>query len=76
MIAVSWVAGACVGFLPLMGWNVGVENFRQCWFTCVMDYDYLVFLYVATIIFPALVLAGFYAHIYTVVRRQVSQLHN
>lgn len=38
-----------------------------------MDYNYLVFLYVATIILPALVLLCFYVHIYTVIIRQVRQ---
>lgn len=38
-----------------------------------MDYDYLVFLYFATIIFPALLIAAFYAHIYRVIVKQVSR---
>jgi adenosine receptor A2a len=42
-------------------------------FTKVMDYDYLVFLYFATIIFPALLIAAFYAHIYRVILKQVSR---
>ncbi|KAJ8681357.1 hypothetical protein QAD02_017144 [Eretmocerus hayati] len=39
-----------------------------------MDYDYLVFLYFATIIFPALLIAAFYAHIYRVVVKQLQQI--
>ncbi|KAG8222639.1 hypothetical protein J437_LFUL011915 [Ladona fulva] len=68
IICVCWIAGTFVGFLPLLGWNAGPQP--QCLFTEVMDYDYLVFLYFATIIFPALLLAAFYAHIYRVVLRQ------
>ncbi|KMQ84113.1 adenosine receptor a2b [Lasius niger] len=39
-----------------------------------MDYDYLVFLYFATIIFPALLIAAFYAHIYRVIIKQLQQV--
>lgn len=73
IICACWVAGSIVGFLPLFGWNAGFKDshLEQCLFTKVMDYNYLVFLYFATIIFPALVMAAFYAHIYTVVLKQV-----
>jgi hypothetical protein len=71
IICVCWVAGTLVGFLPLLGWNAGHKSDEKCIFTEVMDYDYLVFLYFATIIFPALLIAAFYAHIYRVVIKQV-----
>lgn len=67
-----WIAGTLVGFLPLLGWNAGKKSDQKCIFVEVMDYDYLVFLYFATIIFPALLIAAFYAHIYRVVVKQVS----
>ncbi|XP_011168551.1 adenosine receptor A2b isoform X2 [Solenopsis invicta] len=70
IICVCWVAGTLVGFLPLFGWNAGEMDDHGCMFTNVMDYDYLVFLYFATIIFPALLIAAFYAHIYRVIVRQ------
>lgn len=73
IICVCWVAGTLVGFLPLLGWNAGETSDHRCIFTNVMDYDYLVFLYFATIIFPALLIAAFYAHIYRVIVKQVSQ---
>lgn len=77
IICVCWVAGTLVGFLPLFGWNVGMERHKngdhRCIFTNVMDYNYLVFLYFATIIFPALLIAAFYAHIYRVIVKQVSR---
>ncbi|XP_046391197.1 adenosine receptor A2a [Ischnura elegans] len=72
IICVCWVAGTFVGFLPLLGWNAGPQ--QRCRFTEVMDYNYLVFLYFATIIVPALILAAFYAHIYRVVLRQLRQM--
>lgn len=71
IICVCWIAGTLVGFLPLLGWNAGHKSDLTCIFTEVMDYDYLVFLYFATIIFPALLIAAFYAHIYRVVVKQV-----
>lgn len=74
IICVCWVAGTLVGFLPLLGWHKPGAEREQCYFTRVMDYNYLVFLYFFTIIFPALILAAFYAHIYQVVLKQVS--HN
>ncbi|XP_012536943.1 adenosine receptor A2b isoform X2 [Monomorium pharaonis] len=70
IICVCWVAGTLVGFLPLLGWNTGEMHDHRCIFTNVMDYNYLVFLYFATIIFPALLIAAFYAHIYRVIVRQ------
>ncbi|XP_015603170.1 adenosine receptor A2b [Cephus cinctus] len=74
IICVCWVAGTLVGFLPLLGWNAGKKSDEKCIFTEVMDYDYLVFLYFATIIFPALLIAAFYAHIYRVVLKQLQQI--
>ncbi|KAF3422130.1 hypothetical protein E2986_04334 [Frieseomelitta varia] len=71
IICVCWIAGTLVGFLPLLGWNAGKKSNEKCIFTEVMDYDYLVFLYFATIIFPALLIAAFYTHIYRVVVKQV-----
>lgn len=69
-----WVAGAIVGFLPLFGWhNDSVSlTLETCHFVKVMDYNYLVFLYFATIITPALLMLAFYAHIYRVIVKQVS----
>ncbi|CAH1401975.1 unnamed protein product [Nezara viridula] len=39
-----------------------------------MDYDFLVFLYFCTIVGPALLMAAFYAHIYSVVLKQLRQM--
>ncbi|XP_063974070.1 adenosine receptor A2b isoform X2 [Diachasmimorpha longicaudata] len=71
IICVCWIAGTLVGFLPLLGWNSGIKKTDdKCIFVEVMDYNYLVFLYFATIIFPAFLIAAFYAHIYRVVIQQ------
>lgn len=70
-----WLAGCILGFLPLFGWHAATTNDNQaCLFVKVMHYDYLVFLYFATIITPSLILAAFYAHIYRVIIRQVFSL--
>ncbi|XP_034951430.1 adenosine receptor A2b-like [Chelonus insularis] len=74
IICVCWIAGTLVGFLPLLGWNAGYKSEQKCIFVKVMDYDYLVFLYFATIIFPALLIAAFYAHIYRIVLKQLQQM--
>ena len=72
IIALCWVAGSLVGFLPLLGWHRSdASQAKKCFFTQVMDYNYLVFLYFFTIVFPAVLLVAFYAHIYTVVLAQV-----
>jgi adenosine receptor A2a len=66
------LAGSIIGFLPLFGWHATVtEENMHCYFVKVMDYDFLVFLYFATIITPSVVMAAFYAHIYKVVVKQV-----
>ena len=69
-----WVAGTIVGFLPLFGWHAAVDDNQACLFVEVMDYNYLVFLYFATIITPALLMLAFYAHIYKVIIKQVRQI--
>ncbi|XP_055912342.1 uncharacterized protein LOC129946244 [Eupeodes corollae] len=74
IISMCWVAGTIVGFLPLFGWHADVENNASCLFEKVMDYNYLVFLYFATIITPALLLLAFYAHIYRVIIKQLRQI--
>lgn len=66
-----WVAGAIVGFLPLFGWHAAESEHQECFFVEVMDYNYLVFLYFATIITPALLMLAFYTHIYRVIIKQV-----
>jgi adenosine receptor A2a len=66
-----------VGFLPLFGWHRSQPTEgMKCLFTEVMDYDYLLFLYFATIVAPALLLAAFYAHIYRVVLNQVQYIYS
>ncbi|KAH8388603.1 hypothetical protein KR093_011145, partial [Drosophila rubida] len=74
IISVCWVAGTIVGFLPLFGWHADVRHDQECLFVEVMDYNYLVFLYFATIITPALLMLAFYTHIYRVIIRQVRQI--
>uniref|UniRef100_A0A1A9W195 G-protein coupled receptors family 1 profile domain-containing protein n=1 Tax=Glossina brevipalpis TaxID=37001 RepID=A0A1A9W195_9MUSC len=75
IISMCWFAGTVVGFLPLFGWHaVQDEQNHACLFVEVMDYNYLVFLYVATIITPALLMLAFYAHIYKVIIKQVRQI--
>lgn len=60
-----------MGFLPLMGWNRISGEMNSCYFEKVMAPKFLVFLYFATIIGPATIMAAFYTHIYTVVLKQV-----
>ncbi|KPI91639.1 Adenosine receptor A2a [Papilio xuthus] len=72
IISACWVFGAGVGLLPLCGWHAAVGAAPGCYFVEVMDYNYLVFLYFATIVTPSVLLAAFYAHIYRVVVKQMS----
>ncbi|XP_013108215.2 uncharacterized protein LOC106087647 [Stomoxys calcitrans] len=74
IISMCWFAGTIVGFLPLFGWHAAVDSKQACLFVEVMDYNYLVFLYFATIITPALLMLAFYAHIYKVIIKQVRQI--
>ncbi|KAH8385984.1 hypothetical protein KR200_011737 [Drosophila serrata] len=74
IISMCWVAGTIVGFLPLFGWHADVGDNQECLFVEVMDYDYLVFLYFATIITPTLLMLAFYTHIYRVIIKQVRQI--
>ena len=61
IILSCWLVGAIIGFLPLFGWynHQGWEG-NYCIFVKIIDYNYLVFLYFATIIFPSLLMACFY----------------
>uniref|UniRef100_A0A1B0GIX6 G-protein coupled receptors family 1 profile domain-containing protein n=1 Tax=Lutzomyia longipalpis TaxID=7200 RepID=A0A1B0GIX6_LUTLO len=74
IISMCWVAGSIVGFLPLFGWHQEQPVETACLFEGVMSYDYLVFLYFGTIITPAIILVGFYAHIYRVILKQLRQI--
>lgn len=75
IILVCWVAGTLVGLLPVMGWyNTTNEYEEVCFFVEVMSYNYLVFIYFATIVIPGLLMVVFYTHIYTVVLKQLRQI--
>lgn len=63
--------GSIIGFLPVFGWHMETAE-DKCFFTEIMDYNYLVFLYFTTIITPAFILAVFYGLIYRVILKQVS----
>ncbi|XP_055525859.1 adenosine receptor A2a isoform X2 [Wyeomyia smithii] len=73
IISLCWLAGSIIGFLPLFGWHETPQT-DTCLFLKVMDYDYLVFLYFATIITPALIMLAFYTHIYRVIINQLRQI--
>ncbi|EEC08080.1 serotonin receptor, putative [Ixodes scapularis] len=69
-----WVCGFALGFLPLMGWHdAAAASSGACLFLPVMKYGFLVFLYFATIVYPALLIAFFYVRIFIVVRKQVRE---
>ncbi|XP_050721615.1 uncharacterized protein LOC127001284 isoform X2 [Eriocheir sinensis] len=60
-----------VGLLPVIGWYNYWESYENvCFFVKVMSYDYLVFIYFGTIVGPGILMAAFYAHIYSVVLKQ------
>uniref|UniRef100_A0A182N195 G-protein coupled receptors family 1 profile domain-containing protein n=1 Tax=Anopheles dirus TaxID=7168 RepID=A0A182N195_9DIPT len=73
IISMCWLAGSIIGFLPLFGWHEDPSE-DACLFVKVMNYDYLVFLYLVTIIIPAVLLLAFYIHIYRVIVRQRKQI--
>uniref|UniRef100_A0A182K5Q3 G-protein coupled receptors family 1 profile domain-containing protein n=1 Tax=Anopheles christyi TaxID=43041 RepID=A0A182K5Q3_9DIPT len=73
IISLCWLAGFIIGFLPLFGWHEEPAE-DACLFVKVMNYDYLVFLYLVTIIIPAVLLLAFYIHIYRVIVRQRKQI--
>lgn len=72
IILACWILGAIIGFLPLFGWNNAHLSPGQCYFIPIINYNFLVFVYFATIILPALVMAFFYLRIYAVVINQLS----
>ncbi|RWS28373.1 adenosine receptor A2b-like protein [Leptotrombidium deliense] len=70
IIISCWILGALIGFLPLFGWNNGPSKSGLCLFIPVMNYDFLVFVFFATIVFPAALMAFCYLRIYLIVVRQ------
>ncbi|KAJ6216218.1 hypothetical protein RDWZM_007375 [Blomia tropicalis] len=72
IICLCWILGTMIGFLPLFGWNNGHLANDACYFIPIMNYDFLMFLYFATIVLPGLVMAFFYIRIYIVVIQQLS----
>lgn len=75
VVFACWLAGFMLGFLPLLGWHDSkAASSGACLFLPVMKYSFLVFLYFATIVYPALLIAFFYVRIYSVVRKQLRQI--
>lgn len=75
VVLACWLAGFMLGFLPLLGWHDSkAASSGACLFLPVMKYSFLVFLYFATIVYPALLIAFFYVRIYSVVRKQLRQI--
>lgn len=72
IICFCWIIGSMIGFLPLFGWNNGHLASDECFFIPIMNYDFLMFLYFATIVLPAIIMAFFYIRIYIVVVQQLS----
>ncbi|XP_068218286.1 uncharacterized protein AdoR isoform X2 [Palaemon carinicauda] len=70
IILLCWLAGIFLGMLPMMGWRNEPGENKACYFVIIMDYNYLVFIYFSTIVFPGILMAFFYGHIYTVVLKQ------
>ncbi|KAH8039843.1 hypothetical protein HPB51_009099 [Rhipicephalus microplus] len=71
VVIACWLSGFVLGFLPLLGWHDSeAASTGDCLFLPVMKYSFLVFLYFATIVYPALLIAFFYIRIYSVVRKQ------
>ncbi|XP_055389682.1 uncharacterized protein LOC129618744 [Condylostylus longicornis] len=71
IISMCWVAGTIVGLMPLFGFHTYQGT---CFFEETMDYNFLLFLYFATIITPAFLMLCFYAHIYRVIVKQIRQI--
>lgn len=72
IISLCWFFGSLLGFLPVFGWHSETDS-DMCFFTAIMDYNYLVFLYFTTIITPSIILAVFYGLIYRVILKQVNK---
>ncbi|KAH6934306.1 hypothetical protein HPB50_022898 [Hyalomma asiaticum] len=76
VVIACWLSGFVLGFLPLLGWHDSeAASSGDCLFLPVMKYSFLVFLYFATIVYPALLIAFFYIRIYSVVRKQSPLSH-
>lgn len=71
IIVICWILGGIIGFLPVVGWNQGRPTEPGCYFTVIMDYNFLVFIYFGTIVLPSVMMAWFYCRIYAVVLKQV-----
>jgi len=74
IIACCWTTATVIGLLPAAGWNAGEPREPRCFFMEVMDFRYLVFVYLATIVAPSFFMAVVYVVIFKVVRRQVISL--
>ncbi|KAH7638193.1 7 transmembrane receptor -like protein [Dermatophagoides farinae] len=70
IICACWLIGSLIGLLPLFGWHNEYND--RCYFIPTMNYNFLMFLYFATIVFPAIIMAIFYIRIYIVVKQQLS----
>lgn len=71
-IAVCWLLGSVVGFLPLV-WHSGLPITR-CFYHDVVTEGYQIFRFVFVILAPAILIFAIYAMIYKVVLHQVKCL--
>lgn len=75
--AVVWCMGTFIGFIPVFGWNredLHNENWT-CNFLNVIDITYVVYFhFFGCIIIPLLVISAIYLYIFSIVRKQMSQI--
>lgn len=76
IIFLCWMLGSIIGFLPLLGWNEGPTESGKCLFIPIIDYNFLVFMYFGTTIYPGVLMAYFYSRIYCVVIEQMRKSSN
>lgn len=75
VICTSWILSTLIGLFPVFGWNKGRPKVPRCFFLEVMNLEYLLFIYVVTILIPSFFIIAVYLMIYKTVRRHVSTSH-
>uniref|UniRef100_A0A1I8JHW7 G_PROTEIN_RECEP_F1_2 domain-containing protein n=1 Tax=Macrostomum lignano TaxID=282301 RepID=A0A1I8JHW7_9PLAT len=72
-VVMTWSCGAAVGFVPLMGWNLGPPSDGFCSFASVIDMKYMVyFIFFGCLLVPLLAVVCVYSYIFKVLMQRRS----
>jgi len=76
IITVTWVAAIIIGLVPVFGWNLGDDNWKNvCNFVIVIDMKYMVYFnFFGFVLTPLLITFALYSYIFYIVKGQLAKI--